>query len=313
MKYIVFDLEWNQGNSTKEEPEISLPFEIIEIGAVKLDENFNVVDYFHRIIKPVIYPELFKHTKELISLTEEDLSMGIDFVTACKEFLSWCRKGDRNYSFATWGTLDLLELQRNMAFYRIYNGFSRPLYYYNVQYLFNIYTETYDDTVFSLENAIRYLELSEDKAFHSAISDAEYTAEILQNISEINVRLYPSVDTYKFPLNKNQEVSILYPDHKLNITRAYRSKEALKKASEKEPFRCHICDKNLREIIPWYTSNSRNYYIVGECMAHGYMKGKRLIKNPDNKHYFAISTQRALSKDQAITMLNNYNNKKMNM
>ena len=48
-------------------------------------------------------------------------------------------------------------------------------------------------------------------------------------------------------------------------------------------------------------------------MAHGYMKGKRLIKNPDNKHYFAISTQRALSKDQAITMLNNYNNKKMNM
>ena len=313
MKYIVFDLEWNQGYSSKEESERPLPFEIIEIGAVKLDEDFKIIDSFHRIIKPVVYTELFKYTKELIPLTEKDLSKGTDFMTACKELLESCRKGDRNYSYTTWGTLDLLELQRNMAYFDVYNSFSRPLYYYNVQYLFNIFMEKYDETVFSLENAIKYLELDENKAFHSAISDAEYTAEILQIISGINIRLYPSVDTYKFPLNKNQEVSIIYPDHKLSITRAYRSKEALKKASENEPFRCHICGRNLRRLVPWYTSNSKNYYIVGECRTHGYMKGKRLIKNPDDKHYFAISTQRTLSKDQAMTMLKNYNNKKQNI
>lgn len=309
MKYIVFDLEWNQGYASKEESERPLPFEIIEIGAVKLDEDFKIIDSFHRIIKPVVYPELFKYTKELISLTEKELADGTDFITACKEFLRWCRKGDRNYSFATWGSLDLLELQRNMAFYQIYNGFSRPLYYYDVQYLFNIFTETYDETVFSLENAIKYLDLNEDKAFHSAISDAEYTAEILQSINSINIRLYPSVDTYKFPLNKNQEVNLIYPDHRLSITRAYRSKEALKKASEKEPFCCHICGKNLRKIVPWYTSNSKNYYIVGECRTHGYIKGKRLIKNPDANHYFAISTQKSLSKEQAMLMLKNYNSR----
>ena len=172
--------------------------------------------------------------------------------------------------------------------------------------------EKYDETVFSLENAIKYLELDEDKAFHSAISDAEYTAEILQHIKDINIRLYPSVDTYKFPLNKKQEVNIIYPDHKLNITRAYSSKEALKKASENEDFCCHICGKRLRQIVPWYTSNSKNYYIVGECRSHGYIKGKRLIKNPDDRHYFAISTLRSLSKDQAMTMLKNYNNRKQN-
>ena len=172
--------------------------------------------------------------------------------------------------------------------------------------------EKYDETVFSLENAIKYLEMDEDKAFHSAISDAEYTAEILRHISDINISLYPSVDTYKFPLNRKQEVNIVYPDHKLSITRAYRSKEALKKASEKEPFCCHICGRNLKQIVPWYTSNSRNYYIVGECKMHGYMKGKRLIKNPDSCHYFAISTQRTLSRDQAMTMLKNYSNRKQN-
>lgn len=312
MKYIVFDLEWNQGYSSKEESYKSLPFEIIEIGAVKLDESFNIIDSFHRIIKPVVYTELFKYTKELIPLTEKDLSKGTDFVTACNEFLKWCRKGNRIYSFATWGTLDLFELQRNMAFFEVYNSFSRPLYYYNVQYLFNIFMEKYDETVFSLENAIKYLEMDEDKAFHSAISDAEYTAEILRHISDINISLYPSVDTYKFPLNRKQEVNIVYPDHKLSITRAYRSKEALKKASEKEPFCCHICGRNLKQIVPWYTSNSKNYYIVGECKMHGYMKGKRLIKNPDSCHYFAISTQRTLSRDQAMTMLKNYSTRKQN-
>lgn len=312
MRYIVFDLEWNQGYPSKEESERPLPFEIIEIGAVKLDENFNILDTFHRIIKPVVYPELFKYTKELISLTEKDLKKGTDFVTACKEFLRWCRKGDRNYFFATWGTLDLLEFQRNMAYYEVHNGFSRPLYYFNVQYLFNIFIEKYDESVFSLENAIKYLGLKEDKAFHSAISDAEYTAEILQIISGVNVLLYPSVDTYKFPLNKNQEVDIVYPDHRLSITRAYNSKEDLKKASDREPYCCHICGKRLRQLVPWYSPNSKNYYYVGECKYHGYMKGKRLIKNPDDHHYFAISTLRSLSKEQAMIMLKNYSSRKYN-
>lgn len=309
MKYIVFDLEWNQGSSSKEESVKSLPFEIIEIGAVKLDENFNIISSFHRIIKPVVYTELFKYTKELIPLTEKDLSEGTGFAAACEEFLRWCKKGNNKYFFATWGALDLLELQRNMAYFGVYNSFSRPLYYYNVQYLFNIFMEKYDETVFSLENAIKYLELDEDKVFHSAISDAEYTAEILQIINSININLYPSVDTYKFPLNKNQEVNIIYPDHKLSITRAYHSKEALKNAFGKEHLCCHICGRNLRQVIPLYTPNSKNYYILGECRVHGYIKGKKLIKKPDNTHYFAISTQRALSKEQAMAMLRNYSRK----
>ena len=79
MKYIVFDLEWNQGYPSKEESDKSLPFEIIEIGAVKLDENFTIIDSFHRIIKPIVYPELFKYTEELIPLTEKDHSKGTDF------------------------------------------------------------------------------------------------------------------------------------------------------------------------------------------------------------------------------------------
>ena len=44
MNYIVFDLEWNQSNTGQEIKEI--PFEIIEIGAVKLDEEFKLKGEF---------------------------------------------------------------------------------------------------------------------------------------------------------------------------------------------------------------------------------------------------------------------------
>ena len=38
MNYIVLDLEWNQCPSGKRREDPSLPFEIIEIGAVRMDE-----------------------------------------------------------------------------------------------------------------------------------------------------------------------------------------------------------------------------------------------------------------------------------
>lgn len=39
MNYIVFDLEWNQSPGGKRWSNSRLPFEIIEIGAVKLNEK----------------------------------------------------------------------------------------------------------------------------------------------------------------------------------------------------------------------------------------------------------------------------------
>ena len=55
---IVFDLEWNQccGGRDMENPR--MPFEIIEIGAVKLDKKFNIIDTYSSIIKPKLYKKL---------------------------------------------------------------------------------------------------------------------------------------------------------------------------------------------------------------------------------------------------------------
>lgn len=55
MNYIVFDLEWNQNPAGKKSRNDKLPFEIIEIGAVKVNSRKEITDSFHRLIKPQVY------------------------------------------------------------------------------------------------------------------------------------------------------------------------------------------------------------------------------------------------------------------
>ena len=51
MQYVVIDLEWNNAYSKKTAGFIN---EIIEIGAVKVDENFDTVDSFSCIVRSQI-------------------------------------------------------------------------------------------------------------------------------------------------------------------------------------------------------------------------------------------------------------------
>ena len=81
MDYVIFDLEWNQCPYGKEKENPKLPFEIIEIGAVKMDGERNVVGTFHRIVKPVVYQHLHHRTRERICRTESHLRR------PCRNFL----------------------------------------------------------------------------------------------------------------------------------------------------------------------------------------------------------------------------------
>ena len=116
MNYIVFDLEWNQCPYGKERENDKLPFEIIEIGAVKLNEQFEIIDNFQCLVQPMVYKKLHYRTQDIIGLSMKDLEKGSPFYRAIREFLKWCGE-DR--IFCTWGSMDLLELQRNMKYYGV--------------------------------------------------------------------------------------------------------------------------------------------------------------------------------------------------
>ena len=54
MNSIVLDLEWNQAQ-TRDREAPGLTFEVIEIGAVRLDEHGNQTDSFSGLIRPCVY------------------------------------------------------------------------------------------------------------------------------------------------------------------------------------------------------------------------------------------------------------------
>ena len=79
MNYIVFDLEWNQCPYGKEQENERIPFEIIEIGAVKLDSDKKIIDEYHTLIQPRVYKKLHFRTQEIIRLDMKALEKGTAF------------------------------------------------------------------------------------------------------------------------------------------------------------------------------------------------------------------------------------------
>ena len=98
MNYIVFDLEWNQGDTGQEEP--GIPFEIIEIGAVKLDQEGRVAGKFSQLVKPTVYQRMHQATGRLIHLQMKELENGTPFVQTAEGFLEWC--GQEPFQFCFW-------------------------------------------------------------------------------------------------------------------------------------------------------------------------------------------------------------------
>lgn len=79
MNYIVLDLEWNQAADLKTKIENQLLFEIIEVGAVKLNEYKQQTDSFHELIKPQVFHKMNQITGELVHLS-------IDQLDNCRSF-----------------------------------------------------------------------------------------------------------------------------------------------------------------------------------------------------------------------------------
>ena len=132
MNYIVLDLEWNQSAKGKKYTLPGMPFEIIQMGAVKLDNKFDVIDEFDRLVCPQVYPVLHSVCGEVTGITQEMLADGEHFVDTALDFLEWC---GQDYIFCTWGSTDLVELQRNLNHYAIEAEFPMPFLFYDVQKL----------------------------------------------------------------------------------------------------------------------------------------------------------------------------------
>ncbi len=295
--YIVFDLEWNQGEAPVTVNNKTLTFEIVEIGAVKLNENREKIGEFSRLIKPQIHKHMHRITGKLIHLSMEDLEDGDTFQEAAGDFLDWCGEDPK---FCSWGPLDLTEFQRNLDFFGLPLLSDRPLAFYDVQ---KIYSLAYDDgkTRRSLETAVDELKLEKDIPFHRALADAEYTAKIFRTFDEKALAKI-SFDTYVTPKTKKQEIRIIFDNYEKYISREFDTKEEILENPGIMSTKCYLCNKNIRRKVRWFTPNGKHYYAVGYCEKHGFMKAKVRLKKAENGRMYVVKTCRFITPEDVENM-----------
>lgn len=297
MNYIVFDLEWNQCPYGKGQENERIPFEIIEIGAVKLNSERQIIDQYQILIQPRVYKKLHHRTREIIQMDMKLLEReGIPFYRAVKEFLKWCGE---DALFCSWGNSDLLELQRNMKYYGILQLLKGPIRYLDVQKLFSIDRED-GDSRRSLEYAVDVLEIEKQQEFHRALADSWYTAKVLMRLRSEIVDTFYSIDCYQNPKRKEEEIKVFYPGYEKFISREFGSKEEAMADKEITSSRCHLCRKNIRKKIRWFAAGQKNYYCLAYCPVHGWMKGKIRMKKTEQGRVFAVKTMKYTTEEEAM-------------
>lgn len=107
---VILDLEWNSVFSRRKKGYIN---EIIEFGAVRVDDGMHVVDRFSCLVHPQVTKRLNSVTAGLTHITDDALSQGTTFMRAVSRFRRWA--GD--CVIGTWGSGDILTLIENCRYF----------------------------------------------------------------------------------------------------------------------------------------------------------------------------------------------------
>ena len=111
MNFVILDLEWNSSYSKRVHRYVN---EIIEFGAIKFNDNFEIIDKFSMLIKPQIGKKLHNHIVNLTHISNDEVfECENNFLHTCKEF----SKFSKDCLLLTWGTSDVLTLIDNFEFY----------------------------------------------------------------------------------------------------------------------------------------------------------------------------------------------------
>ncbi|MGN0394467.1 MAG: exonuclease domain-containing protein [Coprococcus sp.] len=108
MEYVFVDFEMNQIDFSHSEELKICKNEIIEIGAVRLNDSYQEIDSFKTYVKPAITPVTGWIT-ELTGITNDMVDEAPSYAEAMDLFISWCKDADIIYA---WSENDLRQLNR---------------------------------------------------------------------------------------------------------------------------------------------------------------------------------------------------------
>lgn len=301
MAFIVIDLEFNNlegihryyPNIFDEKPELKsleLDNEIIEIGAIKLDNYMKPLKEFKAYIKPKVIPVLNPKISEITNITEEDLKDGLTFEEGIERLQGLIDEGD---IICSWAKDDIIEIINNAVFFK-YNNLNWLKNYLDLQeYSTKILGKKKS---LSLKSALDELKIKvNDSKLHDALNDAVYTSEVFKRIYNSRVlKNYIIKDIYNMPAVDIENINEYKLDKDKIIEKCPRCNVNLEIEHDFVPLKwrflslgkCPKCNNRvINEIVVKKTFSGEEVYkevstIVDEIE---YMNYNYKVKKVDNK------------------------------
>lgn len=253
MNYIVLDLEWNQAFSAKKmvKTPVLLKGEIVQIGAVKLDENYHILDTFKIMVTPKHYTKMHKKVTKITRITTEELQYGFPFPVALRHFQKWCGE---EFTFLTWGPEDMEILRINLLLHNLDTEWLPRAY--DLQIIFDSQI-TNENRQVSLLDAMEQVGEPALVA-HDALNDARNTVSVCIHLNmEKGLAEYEALE---------QQMHAARTDAKDNslILQTYASREEALEDPEVLHFFCPLCGGNVT-CEGLVQQNSDKCICIGKC------------------------------------------------
>lgn len=178
MEYVILDLEWNQVYSKfAADIPIRSAGEVIQIGAVKLNDRFEQLDCFQMLVDPVYIKKLHRSVAKITKLTDELLDAeGLPFPEAFSRFMHWC---GNEFILLTWGTDDVPVFKINLQTYGIDPGLLPQ--WYDLQLIYD-WQLGHEGRQCALADALEKVG-GEYFDAHDALNDAKMTAQVCAHLN----------------------------------------------------------------------------------------------------------------------------------
>jgi len=289
MNYIVMDLEWNQAMSSKSSVFNKLPIhlrgEIIEIGAVKLNEDMSIGEEFTIDVKPVYFRRMHYKVKKITGFDKDRLSHGVGFADALEKFRAWCGE---DVTFLTWGCDDQGIMEQNIIIHDLdWDWISG---WVNLQLIYNLQTGG-DKNQKSLASAMEHFGIEQTRTAHDALGDAYNTALVSTHLDmKEGMRLYPEagrilaerMPNYRQPVENEGPEALCHESYS-----GFESKAAAFADERVDAFLCPVCGRPLAGVR-WVNQGDQRYMNLFSCDEHGpFLARVKFRKNTEDNRWSA--------------------------
>ena len=178
MNYLVVDFEFTFYKRPVGRPRAFFA-EIIEIGAVKLDESLKECGKLQNFVKPHFFPKHAKDAMDFCMITDADMKKAITFPAMLEKISAMYEAG--NTLFVAWGDSDYKVLAEGCSRHKLENPVLQADYL-DLAEAYKLWRG--EENTPGLKTAIIEMEVTADGLAHTAFDDAYNTGKVLAKMLE---------------------------------------------------------------------------------------------------------------------------------